>query len=312
MKLTKLTQDQKDHLKTNKTKFVTKFLRYEKINRQAAVQSIEFIYSLIKRPLPKIYEVGNPLAAQQLANKLKGTSKKFYQFGSFLTAYWASFYAYYETWVDFNIITEDKFPKYFKLRKFIESNIFLTIEFEKAIIVVEKPMICLKNQIGMHCTTGMAIKWRDGYGQYYVNGRCVKSGLFNKVISGAFTFADFKALSNEDEKAAVLTIIRENKGSEGLMKFLNAILVDEKVLEHTNGYSETLNLFRTKEKFDIVQNSRGERNQPYAWIGMQCPSTGSSYLIDTCPTFNDVIECAKWHRPKPVPASVKYLWQSAN
>ena len=42
-------------------------------------------------------------------------------------------------------ITENKFPKYFQLRKYIDSNIFLTIEFDKAIILIEKPKYIKKN-----------------------------------------------------------------------------------------------------------------------------------------------------------------------
>jgi hypothetical protein len=94
--------------------------------------------------------------------------------------------------------------------------------------------------------------------------------------------------------------------------FLSAVEVDRKTINHANGYSETLKLFKTKEKYGFLLNSKGEENQPYAWIQMTCPSTGTVYLIDTCPTFTDAVECAKWHRPEQVPVSLNYLWQSAN
>lgn len=312
MKLTTLTSEQKNNLKNNKEKFVKKFLSNEKINYAFAKDVIKFIYSLIKKPMPVIYESANPLAAQLLANKLKGTSKKYYSFGTYLTIYWASWYAYYETFVDFGIITEKKFPKYFQLRKFIKSNIFMTIEFEKAIILVPKPIHCLKNENGMHCTTDYAIKWADGYGQCYVNGRKINKKLFFQVINDKFSFSDFSKLTNEDEKGIILTIIKENKGNEGLLNFLNATKVDEQIVNHENGYSETLKLFKTKEKYSFLQDSKGNSNQPYAWINMRCPSTNTEYLIDTCPTFTDVVKCAKWHRPTQVPESVNYKWQSAN
>ena len=133
MKLTKLTADQKLHLKANKEKFVKKFLNNEPINIPIALELIKFVYELIKKPMPKVYRASSPMKAQQMANQLKKTDKIFYSFGTFLGIYYASWYAWYETYVDFGIITEEKSPKYFKLRKFIESNIFLTIEFDKAI-----------------------------------------------------------------------------------------------------------------------------------------------------------------------------------
>ena len=117
---------------------------------------------------------------------------------------------------------------------------------------------------------------------------------------------------NEDIRASIITLIKERSGNEGLMKFLNATLVDEKKVEHENGYSETLRIWKTKQKYSFLVDSKGNTNVPYAWIEMICPSTGQTYLIDTCPTFKDAIECAKWHRPKMVPSSVPYVWQSAN
>jgi hypothetical protein len=45
---------------------------------------------------------------------------------------------------------------------------------------------------------------------------------------------------------------------------------------------------------------------------MTCPSTGSVYLIETCPSFTDVIESAKYLRPSNVPMDLQYLWQRAN
>jgi hypothetical protein len=97
-----------------------------------------------------------------------------------------------------------------------------------------------------------------------------------------------------------------------LIEFLGAVKVDEQELTHANGYVETLKLYKTKERYAEAQNSKGQENQPYAWIEMKCPSTGQTYLIDTCPTFNDVVECAKWHRPTGVPMNLNYIWQSAN
>ena len=203
-------------------------------------------------------------------------------------------------------------------RLYEDSNIYSAIFSELICVVSKYPKHVSKNQENdLHNITTSAVEW--GYstdltkwGCFYVNGRNISPTLFNKVINKQFTFNDFKKLTNEDEKACVLTVIKENEGNEGLMHFLNATCINSKTIKHENGYEELLELYQTKEKFDILQNSKGEFNQPYAWIKMTCPSTKSTYLIDTCPTFTDVVECAKWHRPKMVPTSVNYIWQSAN
>ena len=83
MKLTSLTSEQKNRLKEIKNEYVKKAITFKEIDKEKSKYAIEFVYSLIKKPLPKIYKVSSPFAAQKLANKLKGTEKVFYQFGTY-------------------------------------------------------------------------------------------------------------------------------------------------------------------------------------------------------------------------------------
>jgi hypothetical protein len=279
MKLTKLTEDQKKLLKTNKEKFVKKFLNNEKIDKKNAFAAIRFVYSLLKKEMPNVYKVGNPLAAQYLANKLKGTTKKYYSFGTYLTIYWASFYAYFETFVDFGIITKEKFPKYFELRKFIDSNIFMTIEFEKAIIIIEKPMICLKNENGMHNLTGKAIQWEDGYGQYYINGRCISEKYFKSISDGTFKIEDFIAETNEEKKSTCIAFMQEKFGDEYLItffkKYLNEVdtFVDKKEEKYLIGTTGGMNI-------GVYTLFKGKiNNAEIAYVRCYCPSTDRMFFL---------------------------------
>lgn len=311
MKLAKLTEDQRKIVKANKKKFVDKFLNSEKIDKKNAVQCIAFIYSLIKREMPKIYKVDNPLKAQLLANQLKGTKNTYYSFGSYLTIYWASFYAYYETFVDLGILTKEKFPKYFELRKFIDSNIFLTIEFEKAIIICEKPIHCLKNENGLHSLTGKAIQWEDGYGQYYINGRRMPSWIFEDFLSGSLTREKFMKEQNEDIRAGIYELI-ESKGEGLMLEFLGATEIDKQQFVHANGELEEMTLYKTKEKFKEEEDLNGKSPAQLAWLRMSCPSTGQNYLIPSDSSFNNCVDAAKFHRPTEVPKELEYTWHSRN
>lgn len=305
-KLEKLTLKQEELLKINKEFFVSKFLNNEKIDKQKAIEVITFCYSLIKKECPKIYQVISPMQAQQLANKLKETEKQYYSFGSFMTIYWASFYAYYETFVQLEIITQEQFPKYFELRKFIESNIFMTIEFENAIIVCEKPAFVKKNDLGMHCIDGPAIKWEDGYGQYYINGRSMPSWIFGKI-----TKEQFLSEPNEDIKAGIYEIV-EAKGEGSMLIFLDAKEVDRQTIVHTNGDLEELVLYKTNELFEMEEDLNGNSPSPLTWIKMICPSTNSNYLIPSDGSFNNCIDAAKYARPEMVDNNVDYKWSQRN
>lgn len=304
MKLTKLTDEQRVHLKTNKEKFVKKFLNNEKINIPLAKEVIGFVYGLIKKPMPIIYLASNPLKAQRMANQLKKTERKYYSFGTFLNVFYASWYAYYETYVDFGIITEDKFPKYFMLRKYIDTNIFMTIEFDKAIIIVEKPMVIHKNENGMHNTSGMAIQWADGYGQYHINGRRMPKEIFQ-----GFTRDQFLKEQNEDVRAGMYEIM-EAKGEGTMLKFLGAKEIDKQSFVHEEGEIEEMVLYKTDEKFAEEEDLNGNSPAQLAWLKMSCASTGQTYLIPSDSSFNNCIDAAKFHRPNEVPKEVPYKWDS--
>jgi hypothetical protein len=279
MKLEKLTPEQKDSLKEKRDFFTGKFLNNDKINPDAAIEAIAFVYSLLKKPCPQILKVVSPMQAQRLANKLKGTDRKYYSFGTYLTVYWASFYAYYETFVDFGIITEEKFPKYFKLRKFIDSNIFLTIEFENAIIICEKPMYIKKNERGMHCTTGASIEWADGYSQYYINGRAIPKKYFDSISNKTFKLEDFIKENNEEYKSTCIAMIQEKYGDEYLVNFFSKYLtevdtyVDKKKEEFLSGTTKGMNV-------GVYTLFKGEiNNQRIAYVRCYCPSTDRMFFL---------------------------------
>ena len=183
---------------------------------------------------------------------------------------------------------------------------------KNVVLILRMPTKILRNEIGFHCITN------DGAIQYknekfhYLNGRSVPNWVFNDYFNKTLSFKQFISEKNEDVKACILTLIKENEGNEGLLKFLKAKVIDEQTLIHANGYSEVIKLYKTKDSYSFLVNSKGERNQPYAWTEMICPSTGQTYLIDTCPLFTNALDSIKFHRPKNIPFSMPYIWQSAN
>src|SRR3990167_10180234 len=173
------------------------------------------------------------------------------------------------------------------------------------VLVLQTPKHILRNNVGFHSITESSIMWGKG-NMYYINGRKINSILFNKVLKGILTFEEFLAIKNEDEKAGVITMIKENSGNEGLLKFLQAVCVDEKQIIHESGHIETVKLFKTIKKFSFLQDRFNNFDQPYAWTQMECPSTGQIYLIDTSADFTNVIDSIKFHRPEPVDFDLAY------
>lgn len=306
-KLEQLSEEQKEHLIVNRDRFIKKFLNSEKINKKIAEEVVAFVYKTAELDPPNVLYSQSPMAAQQLANKLCGTTSKAYNFGSFLNIGWAGFYSFYETFVDFKILDEENSPKYFQLRKFIDSNIYSCIFLKQNCILIQKPEFIHKNENGMHCASGPSIKWEDGFCLYFINGRRMPASIFTQEITKEM----FLNEQNEDVKAGMYEIV-ESKGEGTMLSLLGAEVIDNKTIKHLNGEAEELTLFRTKEKFEMEEDLNGISPAPLAWLKMVCPSTGSTYLIPTDGSFNDCLEAAKYHRPNLVPKEVDYAWIQRN
>lgn len=246
----------------------------------------------------------------------------FCDYGSIDDYGWVS---YYDFFTQIGIISNSNFNAYSNL---LQSGYYTMIPMEKFVICVENPEHIKLQNNELHCTTDYAIKWQDGTGMNFINGRYLEEDLFFKVLENKFTFEEFQKLDNEDVKAGIITLIKENKGNAGVLDFLGAYLVDEQIINHGNQpiynlegkptiigykeYKETQRLYKTKLSFSWANDSKGNRNVPLAWNEMTCPSTGQTYLIETCPSFTNVVDSAKWLRPKFIPIDTPYVWTSAN
>ena len=318
LKITSLTPEQEQKMIEYRDRVLNKVFNYELKNPDSreTERLMKELYKMCGLSEPEVLIVDSPLACQIAANThgKKSTPKKldYFEFGGYINSGdlgWLTFYSFFNKEV--GLIPEFA-EKIEFLIKCCESS-FIQIQLDGMCIVSKYPTFISRNSNNdLHNTSKAAIQFADGYGQHYVNGRFIEPEIFedSQTLEGAKK--QFFATDNEDIKACVITIVKENFGNQGVLDMLGAVEVDSKDVVHANGYIETIKLFKTKEKFSFLQNSKGELNQPYAWIQMVCPSTGNTYLIDTCPSFKDAVECAKWHRPETVPSSIPYVWQSAN
>jgi hypothetical protein len=315
-KIEKLTPEQESKLESHRDKWLSKVFNYEYYNNHDAKKtevSIKKLYKFCGLAEPEVMLLDSPMACQVKVNELLGNQTMVYEpFSSYINVddiSWLSFYSFFMD--NFDIL--DEFKDDFNLISECVENSYLQIQMDTVCLVSKYPKVINRNaNKDLHCTTGYAIEFEDGYGQHYVNGRFIEESIFNECMDLENATILFHNQTNEDIKAGIITIIKENLGNEGLLKMLDATLVDEKTIKHENDYEEIVRIYKSNKSYSFLQNSKGEMDQPYAWIEFTCPSTKSTYLIDTCPTFSDAVECAKWHRPNNVPSSLSYIWSSAN
>ena len=228
-----------------------------------------------------------------------------------------SYYQWYEflrNEFDLKLDINDKFQECFRLQR--ESCVYSAVYAEEVCIVCKYPKMVHRDEAkALHNPSGPAVDWESASGVpfwcYYVHGRNFSKELFDKVWNGKLTRKEFTDEPNEDQKGIMYSIM-EAKREGGMMKFLGAKLFHEETLVHKSGRVENVKLYRTKETFPELQDRNGNRNVPLCWLQMQCPTTGTDYLVSTDPTFKTAGEAMRFHRPEEIPFEHPYNWASAN
>lgn len=209
--------------------------------------------------------------------------------------------AFYDFFVEIGIVD---YEPYLKLRDLMKTGVYDMIQLDSHCIVIENPVTLHRLGDQMHSVSGNAIEWSDGYGLNFIKGRFVDHQVFEAALR--MTKEDYLKIQNDDERMVVHEILGEK-----MMEFLDAELVDECTFVHPNGEVEEMKLYHTKGKFEFAGNSKGELNQPLAWLEMHCPSTDARYLKPVCPLWG-AEEAAKNLRPEYISKDVPYAWDQRN
>lgn len=212
--------------------------------------------------------------------------------------------AYFDFYIQSDRVID---PDFSCLKKLCYSGVYHIFLWKDVVFAVVPPIIRQDEHAQLHSTVYPAIEWPEGPKAYYIHGREVPEWVFTQYGTNSL-YRRFLREENEDIRSAIITLIKEREGDKGLLHFLKAELVDEKEIVHFSGYKEVLKLYKSKERFDYLQNRHGKSGQPYCWSEFTCPSTGSTYLIDNSADFTDAVEAAKFLRPDFVYNKVAYRW----
>jgi hypothetical protein len=174
------------------------------------------------------------------------------------------------------MIRLDNFERYKEIPK---SCPFVLYMYEHCVFAVHPPVYLARNAQGrLHSTEGPAVKFRDGTGHYAINGRYVPEWVFD--LKDNITREQFLNMENVEIKAAFYEILGEKR----MMEMLEAETVHTSEIRHANGEVETVELIKTRDKFPEIGN------QPFAWVKVTCPSTGTNYLLGVEPKHTNAAE----------------------
>ena len=198
------------------------------------------------------------------------------------------FYRYYS---NKNLLKNDDSlkEKFNKLFSFLE-NLFMPVflektELGKVWLVSRYPSHIIRNsQNQLHSLTEYAVKFKDGYGQYYSNGVYIPDELFNKLANKKYTFEEWTKEENEETKSLVLAFYEEKFGGEFVFRFLSEFLkesdsyVDRKEGKYLENTTKGMNL-------GVYTLFKGviDENTEIAYVRCYCPSTDRMFFLGVNP-----------------------------
>jgi hypothetical protein len=171
------------------------------------------------------------------------------------------------------ILKSDVFEHY---REIPKSCPFVLYMYDNCVFAVQPPVYLGRNTQGrLHSTERAAVEFRDGSCYYFINGRSVPPWVIKE--KELITREKFLSEKNAEIKGAIYEVL----GQQGMMNLLGAETVHTAQIPHANGDMETVELLKTRDTFPETGNN------PFAWVKVTCPSTGTNYLLGVEPYHTD-------------------------
>ncbi len=244
-------------------------------NIDEIVFGINFMYSLSDLKEPEIVICNSPMEMAIEANLKSGETIDY--LGNGYDSGWTAFYDFFQR---IGILEENDYD-FDKWRNFIlKSGVFATCLYENVAFVCIRPCKVNRNENDdLHCTDGMAIQWRDGYGEYYLNGVSVNEEI---VLTPASKLNPQLVL--KEQNAEVRREIVRKIGVERLCDKLGAKVID------------------MKDNYELLDLNLGDnRMRPY--LKMINPSIGTYHIEGVgpeCRTVDQALQFRNGRSGRPV------------
>jgi len=235
-------------------------------NVDEIVSGINFLYELADMPNPEIVICPNPMDMAIEAKLKKGDTIDY--LGNGYDSAWTAFYDFFQR-IGIEFDKEINFDKW--LNFICKSGVFATCLYEKVAFVCIRPCkVSLNNNGDLHCENDMAIKWRDGYGDYYLNGVSVEENI---VLTPAEKL-DPKIILTEKNVEVRREIVRKI-GVEIVCNKLGAKVID------------------SYKDYELLTLDLGDgRERPY--LKMKNPSIGTYHIEGVHPDCKTVKDALKF------------------
>lgn len=304
-KLETLTPDQESRIPIVRNFWLNYILSCKnQLDKDKAKKGIEWLYKYCGKEKPVIIFMDSPFGCQVAANfflkffkdnkdniwdniwdnigdNIRDNKMQYYPTSSYGNISDYGWVAYIDYFLQLQLIHSDREKDFNAFKDLLLSGVYDMIQLEGICIVSDMPTKIIRNSTGrLHNPNGPAIEFKDGWHQYNINGRVLPSCIWEKAAAGEITKEMFLKEQNSEIKGGIYEVLGQKK----MLGLLGAIEIDTKTIAHRNGEIETVTLLKTSETFEEIDD------QPFAWVKMVCPSTGTQYLQGVEPHHTDAIE----------------------
>lgn len=272
-------------------KWSRRALNNPSVNREKAVELINFLYKRTGLNEPKIVFSGSPQGNQ---DALKAEMEKLGLKYSYVAPYellnYCSTLAFFDYFDELGLVEKQEDALTYKELVF-QSGLWEVIAMDTTAFVCGCPSTVIRNEKNqLHYDNGPALAWPDGHKLFFLFGVEFTEEEYWKVVRGKLTLADVQGYKNADQRAAA-----------------TAFLPAKDLLEHVGGVLIHTGIEGTRlYKVDNFENL-GETH--YA-IVMNCPSTGREFLEWVLPEVGalgdaDAAQASCWTDEEGNPISVE-------
>lgn len=234
-------------------------------DRPTAEAAITKLYEKMGEKVPNFIWVDSPLAAEKFINAQLGkTGYNGTSFWGSQDMYWVAFYKFGE---EIGVKYDAEDSALLETWNQIAKSCSWWYPFTQACVVCERPSEIHMTPAGtLHCETGAAVKFRDGFGIYSLNDVSVPAWLVEKKAS-EITGAEILGLENAQQRA-------EGIKKVGILPLLKDL--DAEVIDVMSGDSYAFKNEHPNEYELFTFAFEGRRIGPY--LKMVNPSTGQIHV----------------------------------
>jgi len=201
----------------------------------------------------------------QVRDQVRDQKMTFEQSACIGYGYDADWLAFYQVFTELGIVKNDLLAKY---DEFVSSGVWDTVMFQGVAIGCRRPEVVRRDDENqLHNDQKPAIRWRDGFELYYLDGVHLEKELWREIVSKEMSFAEIMRIENADHQAVALKYNPE------------AILANgAKLIDGPTSRGNELFLIENSEL-----NKLTEFPQMY-YVRMNCP-TGRTFIEDVEPEY---------------------------